>query len=317
MEFIKKISIGTVLVLLINISAYGQTFNKPGVTAAQFLKIGITARAEAMGQSVAAFINDASATYYNPSGLMNIENNDLVVAHTFMPAGIGFSFAGLAHRFSDNDVGAVSVIALQTDEMKIRTVLQPEGTGQKFITSDYAFGIHYAHNFTTYLRIGFTMRYLYLNLVSGLFAKHSWSADMGIQYDTNLGGFLKGLKIGMVVANFGPEVRYINESYGLPMKYVVGISKQMALSKSNGLIVGLNWVKSIDERQKAQIGLEYNFNRIFYLRSGYKLASGSESWAFGFGVKKRIMNLLCSMDYSLSDYGLLGNLHRLNFGLNF
>ncbi len=317
MNLLKNFSSKIAIVMLISISAYGQTFNKPGVTAAQFLKIGITARAEAMGQSVAAFIDDASATYYNPSGLMNIEHNDLVAAHTFMPAGVGFSFASFAHRFSDNDVGAVSVIALQTDEMKIRTILQPEGTGQKFTTSDYAFGVHYAHNFTTYLRIGFTMRYLYLSLVSGLFSKHSWSADMGIQYDTNLSGALKGLKIGMVVANFGPEIRYINESYGLPMKYIVGISKQIDFSESNGLLLGLNWVKSIDEKQKAQIGAEYNFNHVFYLRSGYKLASGAESWALGFGLRKRIMNLLCSLDYSLSDYGMLGNLHRLNFGINF
>jgi hypothetical protein len=309
-----------ILICLLILSIYSvdnaQTFNKPGVTSAQFLKIGVSARAEAMGQSVASFIDDASATYYNPSGLMNIKNNNLFTGYTFMPANVGLSFLSLSKRVGDNDAFAVSVIALRSDEMKIRTVLSPEGTGQTFHVAEYAFGVHYAHNFTADLKIGFTFRYLHMNQVSNQFSKGSWSSDMGIQYDTGLEGILEGLKIGMVVDNFGPEVKFVNESYGLPLKYVIGFSKPVELNNDNNVLLAFNWVKSIDEKQKAHVGFEYSFFDLLKLRGGYKFESDSETWSGGFGVAQNIYQFDIKIDYSYSDYALLGGLHRITAGIN-
>lgn len=294
----------------------GQSFNKPGVTSAQFLKIGISARAEAMGQAVTAFVDDASAAHYNPSGLMNVKQNDLAAGYTFMPADVGVSFLSVAKRLGTNDALAVSVIALRSDDMKIRTVLRPEGTGQSFHVADYAFGLHYAHNFTLDLKIGFSFRYLHLTKVSGLFSKGSWSADMGLQYDTGLDGALEGLKIGMLVANFGPEIKFINESYGLPLKYSIGLSKPISINENHNILTAFNWVKAIDEKQKVQLGLEYNFFGIS-LRGGYKFASDSETWSGGLGINQSLSFANVQFDYAYSGYGDLGALHRITAGISF
>ncbi len=295
----------------------GQTVSKPGVTAAQFLKIGVSARAEAMGQSVVSFIDDASSVYYNPAGLMNIESSDVVFGYTFMPAGVGVSLLSVARRISTNDAVAVSGMALRSDEMKVRTILQPEGTGENFYVADYAFSLHYAHNYTMDLKIGFTLRYLFLNQVSGIFSKSSWSADMGIQYNTGIKGLLEGLRIGMLVANFGPEVKFINESYGLPLKYVVGVSKPININDNNQFLITTSWVKAIDEKQKAQLGFEYNFNNMISVRAGYKFASDSESWSGGIGIRKNTSLADIRVDYSYNAFGILGNLHRITAGLGF
>ena len=58
-----KLIVFLFIIICVNNQIKAQTFNKPGVTSAQFLKIGISARAEAMGQAVSAFINDGSASY--------------------------------------------------------------------------------------------------------------------------------------------------------------------------------------------------------------------------------------------------------------
>ena len=301
--------------LLIEVGA--QTFTKPGVTSVQFLKLGVAPRAEAMGQAIAASVGDITATYYNPSGLMNIGGNDFMASYTIMPAGVGLSFVGYGRRLGENDAAAVSIIALRTDEMKIRTVLQPLGTGQYFHVGDYAFGLHYAHNFTLDLKIGFTFRYLYLNMVSGLFSKSGWTADMGIQYDTGLKGVLKGMKIGMMVANFGPEIKFINESYGQPLKYVVGVSEPFQIGGNHLLLLGLNWVKAIDEKQKAQLGFEYNFRNVLYLRGGYRFASDAQTWSGGVGFRQKILGSLLSIDYSYSDFSILGSLSRFGIQVQF
>ncbi len=44
-----------------------------GTSAAQFLKIGAGARAEALGQAYVAISNDASALFWNPAGLVQFE----------------------------------------------------------------------------------------------------------------------------------------------------------------------------------------------------------------------------------------------------
>ncbi len=311
------VKLTTIIFLSVVFSLKAQTFNKPGVTSLQFIKIGVSARAEGMGQSVAAFIDDASAAYYNPSGLMNVKGNDFVVSHTFMPANVGLSFMSYTRRLTDYDAVAVSVIALRTDDMKIRTVLQPEGTGQSFHVADYAFGIHYAHDFTYDLKIGFTFRYVFLNIVSGMYSKGSWTADIGIQYITNLHGILSGLRIGMVVANFGPEIKYINESYGLPLRYTVGVSKPVEINEYHHLLFGLDWVKSIDEKQKAQIGVEYNFGGFLFVRAGYKFASDAQSWSGGLGVSKEFVSTKINVDYAYGDFGALGNIHRITAKIGF
>lgn len=307
----------SIITMLCFVDSNSQTFNKPGVTAAQFLKIGISARAEGMGQAVASFVDDGSASYYNPSGLMSIEGYEAVAGYTFMPAEVGISFLNIANRLSEDDAVGISVIALRSGEMKVRTVLQPEGTGQTFHVADYAFGLHYAHNFTRDLRIGFSFRYLYLNQVSGIFSKSSWSSDMGIQYDTGLEGALEGLRIGMVVANFGPEIKFINESYGLPLKYIIGISKPFNISEQHTIITAFNWVKVIDEKQKAQLGLEYTFGGFLSLRGGYKLESDSESWTGGVGISKSLSGFSVEFNYSYSDFASLGAIHRITTGLRF
>ncbi len=53
-------------------SVEGQTLSKSGTTAAQFLKIGVGARAIGMGGAFAATADDITAMYWNPAGLARV-----------------------------------------------------------------------------------------------------------------------------------------------------------------------------------------------------------------------------------------------------
>ncbi len=289
-----------------------QGFNKPGGTSATYLKIGIDARAEGMGEAVSAFINDASATFYNPAGLMEIDNYSLAFGHTMLPADVGLSYVALAKRWDDNNSIGISAIALRTDDMIMRTILQPLGTGQKFTFAEYAFGLHYAHNFTPDLSVGFSFRMLNSIPASGLYSEISWAADMGLQYHTGLEGMLKNLNISVVVSNFGPAITYAKESYGIPLKYTVGISKLHTFNKNNSIMFGANWIKAIDQAQRGQIGFEYNYSNFLFLRGGYKIKSDSETYSFGLGIAQNISIAKVQIDYSYSDFSELTMIHRIS-----
>ena len=75
-------------------------------------------------------------------------------------------------------------------------------------------------------------------------------------------------------------------------------------------------MKSIDEKQKAHVGLEYSFVNFLYLRGGYKFESDSETWSGGFGIAQNIFQYNIKIDYSYSDYALLGELHRITVGIH-
>ena len=66
-----KIVKTAIFVIIINCVAglYGQTINRYGTTAANFLEIGIGSGPSAMGEAYVAVANDVSSIYWNPAGL--------------------------------------------------------------------------------------------------------------------------------------------------------------------------------------------------------------------------------------------------------
>ena len=55
--------------------------NDAGKAGAQFLKIGVGARAIGMGEAYGAVSNDANAVYWNPAGLNQLESKEVSFMH--------------------------------------------------------------------------------------------------------------------------------------------------------------------------------------------------------------------------------------------
>lgn len=303
--------------LLLPRPAVAQTYsNKPGMAAAQFLRIGVAARGAALGDAITASVNDATATFYNPSGLLHVDKFDAVASQTQFPADVGISFASVAARLTSVDVIGVSALLMDSGEMKVRTVLQPDGTGETFKTVNMAVGLSYARYITDRLRAGLTGRFIRMMPVTGVFEKNSWSLDVGIQYETGLSGAFSGLVIGMTVTSFGPQIAFVRETYGLPLTYSVALSKPVAMAAAGDLLAVVNWQKAMDASEEAQVGLEYGFQNTFFLRGGYKFATqNAQSWTGGFGIEVPVREAEFRVDYAYSDFGPLGAQHRVTLGI--
>ena len=65
-----------------------------------YLKIGVGERADAMGGAYVAMANDASATYWNPAGLVQIGRNELVVSHLDWLVDVDFEYLGYVHQLT-------------------------------------------------------------------------------------------------------------------------------------------------------------------------------------------------------------------------
>jgi len=103
---------------------------KKGTNAAQFLKIGVGARASAMGESYVAEANDASAMFWNPAGLAGVSNNELMFVQTNWIADMTYDFAALVMPFDNLGTFGIYYQGLSMNDMKVRTEYAPEGTGE-------------------------------------------------------------------------------------------------------------------------------------------------------------------------------------------
>ncbi len=285
-------------------------YERPGSTAAQFLKIGISARGAAIGEAFIAGVEGAEAVHYNPANLGYMDGFSLALSHTNWFAGIDHQFVSAAYRTSLGTVAA-SVTALTTDVMTVRTPLQPEGTGETFRASSVRAGVSVARLLTDRVAFGGTVNFIHLGLFSG-YAQRAIAADIAASYRSDFRGF----RFGMKIANLGSEVTFINESYPLPVNFSFGAAIDVVEAGNHELVAHGSAMKPNDGRPLGSVGLEYGFDRLLYLRGGYALNHGAARYSFGGGLHLGLGSYAFRFDYGYSDFSMLGQAHRFAFGLH-
>ncbi len=302
-------TIGLVIISFSLLMASG--YKRPGSTSAQFLKIGVSARAVGLGEAYTAVAQGADAFFYNPAALALVPSVDLFASHSSWFAGLNFQSLAVAKNFNRLGTMCVSFTGLQSDEMKVRTPLKPDGTGETFYVGNYRMGLSFAKFLTNHAALGIGLNYLYLKMWD--YSVYSFSADLGVMFLTNYHGF----RFGMSIVNFGPEIKFLKEQYAIPTNFSFGAAIEPIHRGPHVLTVSFTTIKVTDAEQKLRMGGEYAFNRTFFLRAGYKFELDEESWSAGFGVKMKIASLHLRFDYAYSDFGLIGNRNLLTLGLTF
>ena len=301
-----------VLIFLILPSLVLAQYERPGSTDAQFLKIGINARAAGMGNAYIAVVDGAEATYYNAAALARIKKAGVVFNHTSWFAGINHDFVAAAYTLGRHGTFGLSVTALYTDEMKVRTPLRPDGTGETFYATNLRAGITYARYLTDRVTLGGTINYINLSLYSD-FSADAVSMDIAVLYVTHFRGF----RFGMKIANFGSEIKFVHESYPLPTNFTFGLAMNAIESRDQKLLVSFSAVKPNDGQPLGQLGAEWGYQNLFFIRAGYRLNHDVATYSFGGGIQMNISDYNFRFDYSYSDFALLGVAHRFGVGFTF
>ena len=189
--------------LLLNL-LQGQTesnVSKVGTTAAPFLEIEVGSRAIGMGGAFVAIANDATAIYWNPAGLSRISKIEATLVHTNWLVGSNFDFVGVVLPLGYFGSIAINVTSFSIDEMVVRTVQRPEGTGEKFSVGDLSAGLSYAKNLTDRFSIGVNAKYISQRIwhmkATGV------AFDIGTLFKTQFNDMI----IGMSISNFGASLK--------------------------------------------------------------------------------------------------------------
>ena len=287
-------------------------YERPGSTDAQFLKIGVSPRGTAMGDAFIAAVNGAEATYYNASALPWTRGTDIAVQHNAWFADIRHDFVAVSQGFGDYGALGLSFTALTTGLMDVRTPLQPEGTGETFTAGNYRLGLSYARFLTERVTIGATVSYIRMSLFRD-FKTNAVSVDISTTYRSDFRGFRFAMQIG----NFGSNIQYVDEAYPLPTNFIFGVSMNALESESQKLLVSGSAVKPNEGAPQGQVGIEWNYSDLFFLRAGHRINYSAATYSFGGGVQVAFGEMSVRFDYSYSRYVQLGSANRIGLGIAF
>ena len=285
-------------------------FEKVGTFDGQFLKIGVGARAEAMGGAFVGVADDATALFWNPAGIARIDpdKSEFSFNHAVMPAELQFSQAGYVfHVKRFPGAFGFSVRSLYMDPMIETTAFQPYGTGETFDAGMMTIGFSYARSFTDKFSAGGTVHFVHEGLAE--FSQQVVALDVGTLYDV---GAL-GMRIGMAISNIGSQITFIQREGRIPGIFRVGTSINLFQTSSQKLLGSFEFSHPPDNAERMNLGAEYSFQKFLYLRGGYNLNYDAQGMAAGAGFHIPVSVAgQADVDYAYTDMQDLGGTHRFS-----
>lgn len=319
-----------------------QTITKRGTTSAQFLKIGVDARGSAMGGAFTAMTGDISQSFWNPAGLAHLEGIQTMFVNSPWLAETNFNFMAFAFNIPGVGVLGASVTSLMVPEDIVRTVDQPEGTGEFFEAGDLAVTFSYAKQLSDRFSIGGNVKFIQQKIWHA--NAQAIAADLGAVFISPF----KGIRVGASISNFGNDmtldgrdlrisvdpdqqnegnVEFINalyetDGFPLPLLFRVGIAGELLNKGKTRLSFGLDALHPNDNTESINAGLEFAFAETFFIRGGYSTLfrdATEEGLNIGAGILYRLAgtNTKLKVDYSYSDFGRFDFIQRVSLGFRF
>ncbi len=297
---------------------------RAGTAMGQFLKIGVGGRAVGMGETFVAVANDASALFWNPAGVTQLEKSEITFSHTEWPVDVQHEFFGYVHKLNAQSYLGVSAIVLHTDDFEETTEFQPLGTGRFVSFGDAAFGLTYARKMTDRFSVGLTVKYIDETL-DNLHARNVF-IDFGTFFWTGFGSS----RFAIAVTNFGTNIEPSGtlllrdgtkitdfQDFSPPTIFRIGLATEVIDNSSHMLTTSVQLNHLNDNAENFNFGLEYWWNKILALRGGYRLNVDEESLAFGAGLALPLQLIDLNLDVSYTDFGQLGSASRFSASIKF
>lgn len=205
-------NLALIITLLFLTTSYGQAVRK---YSNEFMNIGVDAAALGMSNAVTASSNDVNAAYWNPAGLVHLEDHQASFMHANYFANIAqYDYIAYAKPIDDRSAYAISVIRFGVDDI-LNTTELIDGQGnidynriKLFSVADYAFTFSYARKLQVPgFQYGVNAKVIRRTI--GEFA-NSWGFgfDVGLQFERNdwkFGAMLRDITTTYNIWNINEE----------------------------------------------------------------------------------------------------------------
>jgi len=300
----KNIWIWLLLIFMLYLNIFGDT--NAGNTGLAFLKIGAGSRAVGMGEAYTAVANDASATYWNPAGLAQLNKSEVIFTHNKWFQDISNEFLAVSFLAGKNAFG-ISFISNNIGgiERRVKPTAEPLGI---IDARDIMLGLSFARSYKNNLQWGITVKYLYEKIY--LETTYGFATDLGIIYQLPI----TGLSVAASAQNLGKMSRFVNETVTLPSMLKTGLAYRLPIRVQGNFLIAADLVKILDGSFHTNFGFEYELKNLLALRCGYLTGYDERSLQYGAGLKFSRYRL----DYAYAPFSSnIGNSHRISLRLVF
>ena len=313
---------------------------KTGTTVGQFLLIEPSARVAAQGNAGATARADALSAYYNPGALGFMEGTNAGFSHSTWLADIDYNFASVAVKLGASQTISLSVTALNSGDIEVRTPDQPQGTGELYSVDDIAIGVGYGRRFTDRFAGGVNVKYVQETIWNS--SAQTVALDAGVIYELPFRAFL-----GASISNFGTAMSYDGtdlrirydqdpDTYGnndnlpaaletddfaLPVFFRVGMSLPVQVGADSQVQLSADAYQPSDNSNSVSVGGEWTYANLISARAGYQNLFQEDlegGLRLGGGLQYRVSGFDLSFDYAWADHGSrLGATQRFTLGIGF
>lgn len=321
--------ISLIIIIFIIGSKYSSAQNPVGTTAAEFLGIAVGPKAYAMGGAYTAMISDVTSAYWNPGALAFIDEHYFSISQSNWLLGTTFNWAGLSLNLGTGNVVSINMTYLDYGEEEVTTIYEQEGTDQYWSAINMAVNLSYSRALTQKFALGGTAKIIHERIWHE--TATGFAVDLGVLYITNF----NDMRLGMSISNYGTKMqldgddlyqqtdidpenlgnnetlvgKLVTSEYSLPIFFRVGLAYDLNLSMNNRLTMALDAVHPSNNSEYVNIGTEYAWNDIVFIRGGYKALfqeDSRESFTVGGGLQYYIKDIgKIIVDYSYAYFDVL------------
>ena len=337
LRVLKKLSI--ILFLLFSLIIFGQTAKK---YSNEFMNIGVDAAALGMSNTMVANTNDVNSGYWNPAGLIGLNDKQAALMHASYFANIAqYDYAAFAMPIDNQSAFGISLIRFGVDNI-LNTTQLIDNQGNidynrisLFSTADYGLTFSYARKAPiSGLKYGVNAKII--RRIIGDFAS-SWGFgfDVGMQYERNKWKF--GILVRDVTTTYNiwtiDEAGYnsikdavsgqnqempANSEITLP-KAQLGLSKKFTFHNESSLLAATNLNVSFEQTNgiisskgltiDPAMGFEYGYSDVVFLRTGIgnfqnvTQIDGTKKVGFQPNIGLGFKYKGIQIDYALTDLG--------------
>ncbi|MDA8132527.1 MAG: PorV/PorQ family protein [Elusimicrobia bacterium] len=308
-----KICVLTVLSLL-SAAENCAAASSEGTSGGQFLRVGVSARAAALGDSGAA-LSGVQGIFYNPAGLTGVSGTELYFSQVNWILDASYSNLAFAKPAGDGVYGAaVSYLSTPPTDKYDKLGNKLSDT---YSSADMAVTAGYSRRLGDRTALGVNLKYISSKLDTE--SASAVAADAGIIY----AAIPAKLNLGLVVQNAGTKLSYRSSGDPLPLTVKAGGQYRLNLGNDRNIKKDMTFFADLNDMKDAglygSLGVDfltaYAQGGAFSVRAGYRTNGGGTGAGVSAGLGLDMGSYV--IDYAYAPMGDLGNTHRFSLTYKF